>query len=284
VVYKGEILPGSQIPIIDVRLFNAVQAKLAEQQNNHVKTRAKSEALLVGRLFDDQGNRMSPSHTRKQGIKYRYYISRPLLEGRKDQVGSVSRVPADEIENAVIKAVRRVVAPTPEITNGELLRTYLTRVEVHPTKLIVELKPPKNKRNSDNSKCRKTLHVSWQKPPIKRRREIIVPESMSRDAIRPIRTDARARLITAIARGRNWLNELVTNRVTDVDAIAKREHCSVRRINMTISLAFLAPDLVKAAIEGRLPRGIGIARLCDPPAVWSGQYRKLGLTSPHPAH
>jgi hypothetical protein len=37
---------------------------------------------------------------------------------------------------------------------------------------------------------------------------------------------------------------------------------------MTISLAFLAPDLVKAAIEGRLPRGIGVARLCDSPAEW----------------
>jgi hypothetical protein len=49
---------------------------------------------------------------------------------------------------------------------------------------------------------------------------------------------------------------------------------------MTISLAFLAPNLVKAAIEGRLPRGIGIARLCDPPAEWSCQYRKLGLAHP----
>jgi hypothetical protein len=46
---------------------------------------------------------------------------------------------------------------------------------------------------------------------------------------------------------------------------------------MTISLAFLAPDLVKAAIEGRLPRGIGMTRLCELPAEWSRQYRVLGL-------
>src|SRR5215471_17593425 len=51
--------------------------------------------------------------------------------------------------------------------------------------------------------------------------------------------------------------------------------------DMTISLAFLAPDLVKAAVEGRLPRGIGVARLC--PAEWSRQYRMLGLTSPQSA-
>jgi hypothetical protein len=67
--------------------------------------------------------------------------------------------------------------------------------------------------------------------------------------------------------------------VTDIEAIAARERCSVRKVNMTISLAFLAPDLVQAAVEGRLPRGIGIARLCDPPAEWSRQYRVLGLAS-----
>jgi hypothetical protein len=47
-----------------------------------------------------------------------------------------------------------------------------------------------------------------------------------------------------------------------------------------ISLAFLAPDLVKAAIEVRLPHGIGVARLCDGPAEWSRQYRMFGLPSP----
>ena len=48
---------------------------------------------------------------------------------------------------------------------------------------------------------------------------------------------------------------------------------------MTISLAFLAPDLVKAAIEGRLPHGMGVARLCDMPAEWSRQHQMLGLSS-----
>ena len=46
----------------------------------------------------------------------------------------------------------------------------------------------------------------------------------------------------------------------------KREGCSLRKVNMTISLAFLAPALVKAAIDGRLPRGIGVTRLFDLPA------------------
>jgi hypothetical protein len=50
-------------------------------------------------------------------------------------------------------------------------------------------------------------------------------------------------------------------------------------VNMTISLAFLAPDLVKAAIDGRLPHGMGVARLCDLPAEWSRQRQMLGLAA-----
>jgi site-specific DNA recombinase len=46
---------------------------------------------------------------------------------------------------------------------------------------------------------------------------------------------------------------------------------------MTISLSFLAPNLVKAAIEGRLPRGMGVARLVDAPAEWSRQHQMLGF-------
>ncbi len=62
-----------------------------------------------------------------------------------------------------------------------------------------------------------------------------------------------------------------------VDEIAVREECSVRQVNMTISLAFLSPTLVAAAIDGRLPRGVGVARLRDAPAEWSKQLAMLGL-------
>jgi site-specific DNA recombinase len=62
-----------------------------------------------------------------------------------------------------------------------------------------------------------------------------------------------------------------------IEGIATREACSKRHIHMTISLAFLAPSLVKAAAEGRLPRGIGVARLFDAPVEWSRQQQMLGL-------
>jgi site-specific DNA recombinase len=92
-----------------------------------------------------------------------------------------------------------------------------------------------------------------------------------------MRSETRATLIAAIARGRRWLDELIADATATADRIARREKCSVRKVNMTISLAFLAPDLVKAAIDGRLPHGMGVTRLAALPAEWSQQHHMLGL-------
>jgi len=77
-----------------------------------------------------------------------------------------------------------------------------------------------------------------------------------------------------------WLDELLANPHLSVEAIAARKRKTERSIRMTLSLAFLAPGLVKAAIEGRLPRGFGVTRLTDPPMVWSDQWVALGLEAP----
>ena len=293
VAFKGEVFPGQQPAILDRDLFDAVQAKLNGQRTNHTAARAKSESLLIGRIYDDQGNRMSPSHARKQGIKYRYYVSSPLLHGQAERAGSVRRVPAAEIEALVARAVREHLEDPTQTDDRDLISTHVVRVEVQSDQLAVELQAPRQRRtgergtgsppdrdSSEQDADRKVLHILWRKTPSKRRREIIVPKSAALRDSRPIRAETRAKLVASIARGRRWLDEIVAGTVTDVEQIAARESCSVRKVNMTISLAFLAPDLVKAAIEGRLPRGLGVVRLCDSPAEWSRQYQILGLTSP----
>jgi hypothetical protein len=83
-----------------------------------------------------------------------------------------------------------------------------------------------------------------------------------RAEIRPIRGDSRAKLVAAIARGRRWLSEVEAGTAT-IEDVAAQEGCSMRHVNMTISLAFLAPSLVKYAVDGRLSHGIGVARLFD---------------------
>jgi site-specific DNA recombinase len=88
------------------------------------------------------------------------------------------------------------------------------------------------------------------------RRDVIVPEGSSPAEALPIRSDTQGKLVVAIARARQWLSEIEAGAAT-IDGIASRQACSKRHISMTISLAFLAPSLVKAADDGRLPRGIG---------------------------
>jgi hypothetical protein len=118
--------------------------------------------------------------------------------------------------------------------------------------------------------------IQWTKPPSKRFKEILLPACNARAQVRPIKIERRAVLLKSIARGRAWLNEIVSG-TARVEDIAARQRCSVRHVNMTVSMAFIAPDLVKAAIEGRLARGIGVAALRDAPAEWSLQFERLGL-------
>jgi hypothetical protein len=108
---------------------------------------------------------------------------------------------------------------------------------------------------------------------------ISAPATSGQD-VRPIRSETRLALVTSIAFGRRWLDEIVTGAAADVEQIAAREKCSVRQVNMKISLAFLSPTLVKAAIEGRLPRGVGVARLRDAPAELPRDNQ--GNTRSHP--
>jgi site-specific DNA recombinase len=135
-------------------------------------------------------------------------------------------------------------------------------------------------RLTDHSAEPELISVAWRKPPSRRSREILLPHGTLREHIRPERAERRARLVTAIARGRRWLDQLSSGAVTDAHQLAKRKRCTVRQVNLTLSLAFLAPQLVKAAVEGRLPRGINIERLRDPHAEWSRQFQELGL-DPH---
>jgi site-specific DNA recombinase len=94
VVHRGQVYPGEHKALLDRDLFEAVQRRLSEQRASHVTGRASSEAMLLGRIFDDRGNRMTPSHCNKAETKYRYYTSAALTQGQAESAGSITRVPA----------------------------------------------------------------------------------------------------------------------------------------------------------------------------------------------
>lgn len=301
VQFKGEIFPGEQPAILDRKLFDAVQARLEEQRTNHTAARRSTESLLMGRIYDERGNRMTPTYATKNGVRYRYYISASLLQGGAGLRQKLDRLPAAEIEKVIADAVRRHLRNAPERGDNDegLISSNVERVDVKRGHLAIQLctpRVPDNHRavstedavmppDPESTASRRrgphkalTLEVAWAKTPSKKPRELIPPTSNSaRSDRRPIRSETRTKLIGAIAKGRRWLDELLAGVVTNPDQIAARESCSVRQVNMTISLAFLGPDLVNAAIEGSLPRGVGVANLRDAPLIWSEQSIMLGL-------
>jgi hypothetical protein len=205
-------------------------------------------------------------------------------EAKTASAGSVSRVPTAEIEDVVVESLNKHLAADQGTSTTSALRAgdsgtlaeLVAGIVVHKDRLIVRFKSDNPDEASDHSD-NQSLTIPWQKPPSKRFRQILLPHSASRSDIRPERFERRASLVSAIARGRRWLDDVVSGRVTNVAELCAREKCSVRQVNLTISLAFLAPNLVKAVVEGRLPRGVGIERLRDPPTEWTRQFEVLGL-------
>src|SRR5207244_11369707 len=150
-------------------------------------------------------------------------------------VGSGRRAAAAEVEALVQCAVHEHLWDSTESGGRDLIRNHVVRVEVHADQLAVELMAEKAPSDPPNAvdHDRLVLRVPWKKTPMKRRRDIIVPASVSPHNRRPIRAETRATFVASIARGRRWLDEIVAGTVTGVEQIAARDKCSIRPVHMT---------------------------------------------------
>ena len=120
-VHKGTAYPGEHKPIVSRELFDRVRATLQVSPRMRAgSTRASAPALLRGLLFGPTGCAMSPSHSRKGDKLYRYYVSQSVIK-RGAEGCPVSRVPAAEIENAVVNQLRGMLR-APEV----IIATWLS--------------------------------------------------------------------------------------------------------------------------------------------------------------
>ena len=114
-MHKGVAYPGEHEAIIDRKLWDRVHAIIQESPRARgANSRARTPALLKGLIFDAAGVAMSPTHTRRKGRLYRYYISQRLIKAGEPAGATSMRVPAGEIEEIVIGQFRRMVA-SPEV-------------------------------------------------------------------------------------------------------------------------------------------------------------------------
>jgi site-specific DNA recombinase len=100
----------------------------------------------MGRIFDDRGNRMTPSHSNKDGVRYRYYVSHVLLQRRKTDAGRVVRVPAIQLEKLVVETIQakawRGTEPKGGLSDREVIDRHVARVIVRPNSIEMELREP----------------------------------------------------------------------------------------------------------------------------------------------
>ena len=197
-MYVGEInhrdksYRGEHAPIIDPSLFEAVQTKLTENRQERRRRRQSSDALLIGKLFDDRGNPMTPTYAIKKGVRYRYYVSCVLNQGRKEEAGSFPRVAAEAVERIVLDAIGALPPVTqfelrPGPPSGELLRSArdsdapeaAERIAANVDKITLGFQSIEIRLLEDSDRPSRLIAIPWSPQAFRRKREVIQPSSES---------------------------------------------------------------------------------------------------------
>jgi site-specific DNA recombinase len=129
--------PGEHAPIVTPALFDAVQERLTSNGTGARVKRAASGALLIGRIFDDRDNRMTPSMAKKRNIRYRYYVSSVLAQGRKSEAGAIARVSSSEIEAVIVDALRASYPDDAGFDDRALIQARLERVVLRAGSILI---------------------------------------------------------------------------------------------------------------------------------------------------
>jgi site-specific DNA recombinase len=262
VVYRGEIYAGEHEPIIDRATFEAVQVKLAESIRTRRVRLSNSPAILMGRIFDDRGNRMTPSHSNKDGVRYRYYVSHAVLQRRKPDAGRVARVPAVELERIVVEAVRARLAAAgemrDEVSDREAVEGYVERIIVRSDAVDIAVK----REEQDHIP---PISLPWQAHAFQSVKGVL----RQPDEQPTLGAEARDAILLAVAKARVWIDDLASGRIQSFAEIAQREGKVERHIRLLMPLAFLPPPIVTAIADGNFRQDVTVTTLARAvPFLW----------------
>ena len=310
IAHKGQLYPAQHPALIDT----AVRDQLATNAGDHRrKAHATEPSLLAGVLVDAWGERLTPSHAVKKGRRYRYYVSAALIAEAGADRAQGWRLPAQEIEDAVIRVLADALTSPAMLVErlgtaaipSDRVRRMLDRA----TRLAAAL----NRSPAERAKVVRDLIekviVEQQTITIRVRRSslwggAVAPPSSENPSDSPIELTApmafrrrgvemrlvlpgvalqndRSRcdptLIKAIARGRAWFEELAAGRARSLRELAERDGITRRYVRRLVDLAFLSPELVEAILQGRQPVELTATRLTelDLPLDWADQLNLL---------
>jgi hypothetical protein len=310
IAHKGARYPGQHEAILDRATWDQVQEQLrtaAPARNGRV---TGGISPLIGKLFDEAGHRLTPSHARKKGRKYRYYVSRSLVTGTAEQSPGAWRIPATQIEmlvaneaamaladpGAVAAALEQSgVAPekmprflaaaaqlrddlNADTRRSDALARIVHRIELSPIRLRVILSlsalahTEADAIAAGDSVLIRELAVRTQRRGVEMRLVIEAPSA-------PANCDPV--LLKEIRRAHRCFDALLSRRVGSIDELAGIEGVSDRYVSSLLPLAFLAPDIVDAVAAGRQPANLTAHRLIrsmELPISWGAQKQLLGFS------
>jgi site-specific DNA recombinase len=307
ITHFDKVYAGQHPAIIDLALWNAVQQKLADNRQAHEqRSKAPSDSLLTGILYDSEGQRLCPSHSQKQSKRFRYYLSQKLVNEGKASTPNGIRVPAQALETLVInqlcdwlnnsEEIIHALNPEPEQMQTlladaqklatelqdnkheqyQLLRSIVDRVEVGHDYVIVFVKVSALTiaEGEDTDK----LIVIKNNIQLQRcgyaMRLIIIDESKHQTFI-------DQNLIGHLSQAYQWLTLITSGKVQSIKAIAEAEQLDQSHVTRMINKAFLAPDIISAILTGTQPPHLTLKYLKQFRALpndWKSQKSLLGFT------
>jgi site-specific DNA recombinase len=291
-----------------------VQARMqANLQGGHKRPRSTEKSLLAGLLYDGEGNRFTPTHANKGGKRYRYYCSRAVIRKDGKKIAGPVRIPAQEIEDLVPAELNRLLQSPQQLlellsepaaeessrqrllesiqvgrvlneSSSAMLRALLDRVLVHEDRVELQVRKGAllklvlgQDRDIEASDAEHdslgyiTLQLEAQLKRCGGEVRFLLPPDSAHAKAHPVPS-----LLRAVARAHHWLAQIMRGEVANQRAIAADAGLDERYIGSILPLAFLAPDLTEAILDGRQPSSLDLGRcLKRLPPDWKEQRVSL---------
>jgi hypothetical protein len=318
IVHKGKRYEGQHDAIIDEEIWDRAQELLeANRSGSRYRKTAQHTSLLTGWLYDATGDRYTPSHTSRKHKRYRYYYQQPSDDKDATQPHAAHRVPADQIEKPVrqslldfftsseqlVEAIgrkppavqmRRLFATAHQIAQRlepasavewrEELTGVLDRVTLGTGRMRVQLS-----RNGLLAKLGvPTVSLvdrdefwSFEVPYKLRNRGQqlkILPEGIAQ--VMSSKPDPT--LLKLLRRAHAWRQQLETGPPETISNLAAANCVNASYFTRVLRIAYLAPDIIEAIIEGRQPPELTankLVRIKNLPIDWAGQREALGFVA-----
>ena len=316
IAHKGQLYSGQHPALIDTETWTAVRDQLATNASNHRrKADAAEPSLLAGLLVDDRGERLTPSHAVKKGRRYRYYVSGTLITEAGADRARGWRLPAQEIEDAVIRVLvdaltspvmllerfgtvgipsdqtRKMLAHAARLAaainrsrspglQAKVVRDLVEKVIVEEKVIVLRIRRSPLLGGAVTpplSENPSDSPIELTTPAAFRRRGVEMRLVLPAVASQNDRSRCDPTLIKAIARGRAWFEELAAGRARSLRELAERDGITRRYVRRLVDLAFLSPELVEAILQGRQSVELTATRLTelDLPLDWTDQRSLL---------